>query len=100
MHEWRKAVIVLREQLYVLRPILVRRQVGLPVQLHGVARKLGAAADWFMLGMAACDPLRRAGLATGAKRLHARAQQARLNAIAEGHGEWKMLRPALRRKLA
>jgi CHAD domain-containing protein len=49
LHDWRKGVIVLREQLNVLREILTPRQRGYAGKLHPVARKLGAARDLTLL---------------------------------------------------
>jgi CHAD domain-containing protein len=99
LHEWRKAVIVLREQLYVLQPLVVRPQVRLAAQLHEVARKLGAAGDWQMLIDAVRGPSRRTALEGGPGRLIAHAHDARHRAIAQARGAWSPLRRALRRKL-
>jgi len=49
LHAWRKSVIVLREQLNVLREILSPRQQRYAGKLHPVARKLGAARDLTLL---------------------------------------------------
>jgi CHAD domain-containing protein len=49
LHDWRKSVIVLREQLNVLHEILTPRQQGYAGKLHPVARKLGAARDLTLL---------------------------------------------------
>lgn len=45
LHEWRKSVIVLREQLNVFQTLLTRRQQKYAARLHRVARKLGKAQD-------------------------------------------------------
>lgn len=49
LHEWRKTVIVLREQLNVLRPLLTPGQQTYAPRLHRLARKLGAAQDLALL---------------------------------------------------
>ncbi len=49
LHDWRKSVIVLREQLNVLHRILSSRQQRYAGKLHPVARKLGAARDLTLL---------------------------------------------------
>jgi CHAD domain-containing protein len=49
LHAWRKAVIVLREQLNVLRPLLTPPQQNCAGRLHRVARKLGAVQDLTLL---------------------------------------------------
>ena len=49
LHDWRKSVIVLREQLNVLHGILSPRQQSYAGKLHPVARKLGAARDLTLL---------------------------------------------------
>ena len=99
LHEWRKAVIVLREQLYVLQPLVLRPQVRLAARLHEVARKLGAAGDWQMLIDAVRGPSRRTALEGGPGRLIAHAHDARHRAIAQARDAWSPLRHALRRKL-
>ena len=99
LHEWRKTVIVLREQLYVLQPLVVRPQARLAVRLHHVARKLGAAGDWQMLIDAVRGPSRRTVLEGGPGRLIAHAHDARHRAIAQARNRWSALRHALRWKL-
>ena len=49
LHDWRKSVIVLREQLNVLHEILSPRQQRYADKLHPVAKKLGAARDLTLL---------------------------------------------------
>jgi CHAD domain-containing protein len=99
LHEWRKAVIVLREQLYVLRPLLLPEAGGVAGRLRRLARKLGAAADWMMLIDAARGPTRRVPAATGLGRLIAHARRKRHRALVEAEVAWRALRPALRRGL-
>jgi CHAD domain-containing protein len=45
LHEWRKTVIVLREQLNVLRPRLTPPECRLAERLHLIARRLGSVQD-------------------------------------------------------
>jgi CHAD domain-containing protein len=45
LHEWRKAVIVLREQLNVLQTRLTPQERKLAKRLHQIARRLGAVQD-------------------------------------------------------
>ncbi|HWA08476.1 MAG TPA: CHAD domain-containing protein [Opitutaceae bacterium] len=44
-HEWRKAVIILREQVRVLRPLLGSEAAHLQADLHRLAHRLGQAID-------------------------------------------------------
>jgi CHAD domain-containing protein len=99
LHEWRKAVIVLREQLYVLRPLLLPEADGVAGRLRRLARKLGAAADWMMLIDAARGPTRRVPATTGVGRLIAHARRKRHRALVEAEVAWRAVRPALRRGL-
>ncbi|MFI5356424.1 MAG: CHAD domain-containing protein [Opitutales bacterium] len=60
LHEWRKAVIGLREKLNVTRALLTRRQQSHAARLHEVARRLGTAQDLALLIAAAKVHLPRA----------------------------------------
>jgi CHAD domain-containing protein len=99
LHEWRKAVISLREQLYVLAPLLVPAHREVPVRLHGVARKLGAAGDWQMLIEVMRGSRWRGRAARGRGAAILRAQEQRERALREARREWAALQGALRRKL-
>lgn len=99
LHEWRKAVIMLREQLYVLRPLLSRPQRGLPLRLHELARRLGAVGDWRMVIKAMVGTHAHVEVSTGRGRLIAHAQERRHRAIKQACRQWVALKPALRRRL-
>lgn len=48
-HEWRKAVIVLREQVLVADPLLGRETTALHARLHDLAHELGRLTDLHVL---------------------------------------------------
>ena len=99
LHEWRKAVIVLREQLHVLRPLLSRPQRGLPRRLHELSRRLGAVGDWRMVINAMVGTHAHVEVSTGRGHLIAHAQDRRHQAIKQACRQWVALKPALRRRL-
>lgn len=73
LHDWRKSVIVLREQLNVLHEILSPQQQRYAGKLHPVARKLGAARDLTLL-----LTVEKGGHATAARQVRvARVREAR-----------------------
>lgn len=99
LHEWRKAVIVLREQLYVLGPLLSRPQRRLPQRLHELSRRLGAVGDCRMVISAAAAIRVPFEASAGRGPLIVRAQERRDKAIREAARLWLALKPALRRRL-
>ena len=92
LHEWRKAVIVLREQFNVLRPLRPQPQQCLAGQLHRVARKLGAAQDCHLLIVAA----QRTRTSAGRAQLVSCAVQEWQRAVARARHHWAKVWPALR----
>lgn len=81
LHDWRKSVIVLREQLNVLHEILSPRQQTYAGKLHPVARKLGAARDLTLL-----LTVEKGGHATAARQVRvARVREARRKKVKAAH---------------
>lgn len=81
LHAWRKSVIVLREQLNVLREILSPRQQRYAGKLHPVARKLGAARDLTLL-----LAVEKGGQATAARQVRVeRVREARRKKVKAAH---------------
>lgn len=89
-HEWRKAIVVLYEQMIVVRELLRARMERLPERLHVLGRQLGHAMDFHVLVKAS---RRRAGL-------RARGREERRRSIRQARRQWPELRRELRRRLA
>lgn len=93
-HEWRKAVIVLREQLHVVRPFLGDDEARVCGELHRLARRLGKATDYHVLKRA----LESGGPTRGARRrVDGEATARRGQAMRKARKMWPKVRRALRK---
>ncbi|HWA85312.1 MAG TPA: CHAD domain-containing protein [Opitutus sp.] len=95
MHEWRKAVIVLREQLHIVRPLLEAEELCLGGKLHKLARRLGKATDY--------NVLKRQVESGGdgravRRRLRSAAMERRGRAMRKAREKWPKVRRALRKR--
>ena len=95
-HDWRKAVIILREQVMVLRPLLGSEVSVLRAQLQELARRLGKAADFNLFAEAVRDRNLPGELAKTRSRLEAVTRSKGDRAIKNARKRWPKVRRALR----
>lgn len=98
-HEWRKAVIVLREQVLVVRPLLTKKEEAACGKLHALAQRLGKATDYYVLKQA----VERAGDSSAVERAeNARigqlAKRRRVRALRMARKRWPKVRRILRKR--
>ena len=99
-HDWRKVVIILREQIMVLRPLLGSEASVLLEQLKELARRLGKATDFNLFAEAVRDRNLPSELAKTHSRLMALARSKRERAIKNARKRWPKVRRALRNNFA
>jgi CHAD domain-containing protein len=99
-HDWRKAVIILREQVMVLRPLLGSEASDLREQLRELARRLGKATDFNLFAEAVREQNLAGELAKTRSRLAAATRSKRERAIKNARKRWPKVRRALRKTFA
>jgi hypothetical protein len=99
-HEWRKAAIVLREQVRVLRPVLGQEAAdALSARLHRLSHRLGQAIDQHLLIEHIGGRSWPVNLRGGLRQLERASQHERRRALKRAHQSWPKLRRQLRREL-
>jgi hypothetical protein len=99
-HEWRKAAIVLREQVRVLRPVLgAAKADALHVRLHRLSHRLGQAIDHHLVTERISGRTWPVNLRRGLRQLKRASKHERRRALKRAHQSWPKLRRKLRREL-
>lgn len=98
-HDWRKAVIILREQVIALRPLLGSEASVLRAQLQELASRLGKATDFNIFAEAVRDRNLPGDLAKTRSRLKAVARSKVERAIKNARKRWPKVRRALQKLL-
>ena len=99
-HEWRKAAIVLREQVRVLRPVLGQEAAdALSARLHRLSHRLGQAIDQHLLIEHIGGRSWPVNLRGGLRQLERASQHERRRALKRADQSWPKLRRKLRREL-
>lgn len=93
-HAWRKAAIVLREQVLVAWPRLRRDVRAAAGELHALARGLGRATDFQVF----VEAVRRRGADDGGGRLARFGKDCRRRALRKARERWPRVRRVLRRE--
>ena len=100
-HEWRKATIVLREQVRVLRPVLGAAMAdALYARLHRLSRRLGQAIDHHLVTEHIRGRTWPVNLRAGLRQLERAGKHERHRALKRAHQSWPKLKRKLRQSLA
>jgi hypothetical protein len=99
-HEWRKATIVLREQVRVLRPTLGTDTAdALHARLHQLSHRLGKAIDHHLVAEHIGGRSWPVNLRGGLRQLERASKHEYRRALKQAHQSWPKLRKKLRKQL-
>lgn len=94
-HEWRKAVIVLREQMLVTKLLLAPKSARLATRLHDLASRLGRALDYSVFE----SRIRRRAAGRPGGRVEKFGRRRQRRALRHARRDWPKLKRQLRRRL-